>query len=54
MTYMNTAEFAPSCAICPMSFDEIDEVAGGPLPWVAVPIIIGGALLLSELFHHHT
>jgi hypothetical protein len=53
MTYMNTAEFGPAYAIQPLSFDEIEVVAGGPLPWVAVPIIIGGALLLSEIFHHH-
>lgn len=31
---------------------DIDNVAGG-VPWVVIPIAIGGAWLVSELYHHH-
>ncbi|WP_172438917.1 hypothetical protein [Porphyrobacter sp. TH134] len=53
MTYMNTANFESACAIQPLSCVEIEEIAGGPLPLAAVPVIIGGTWLLSEFFHHH-
>ena len=38
MSYMSNAEFAPASGIQELSFDEIDYVAGGPLPLVIIPI----------------
>lgn len=51
MSYVDhKADFAPAGGIQELSFDEIEEVAGGIWPYLAVA---GAVWLASELWHHH-
>lgn len=37
-----------------LSIDEIDRIAGGPVPYLAVVGIYIAVHLVSEYVHHHT
>ena len=49
MSYMNDqAVFAPVGGILELSFDEVNEVGGGPGPLALLPVLVGAAKACSK------